>query len=183
MNVPVNNDDPNARSDEFLLWLYEQTLNDPEYSFYGFDEAWYEAFGADAKSCFDSLKKRQFFLYKKSSNSYGFGRSSLPTPVGLNKKAITYAEKLKVPKPKIQPEVKKSEPTEPKLEKEPELEKDVAWFIYNTTGNMRTALNYLADAKIYLNKEPLVNRTEVEEEIRERGKLGLEIVVRNVPAD
>lgn len=177
MNVPAEMDNPHTRSDEFLTWLYEKTLNDPEFSFYGYDEAWKESFGKDAKRCFNSLKQRQFLLYEKGgSNNYSFGSSSLPMAIGLNKKAIAYAEKLAAPPPKVEPIDEEPQPVESELEKEPELEKDVAWFIYHTTGNMRTAWNYLVDARIYLNKETLVDRKQAEQEIRERGEQELEIV-------
>jgi len=177
MNVPTEMEDPHARSDEFLTWLYQKTLDDPDFSFYGYDEAWEESFGKDAKKCFYSLKERQYLLYKKDdSNSYSFGSSSLPTAVGLNKKAIAYAEKLAAPPPKVQPAVEKLKPVDPDLKLELELEKDVAWFIFKTTGNMRSALNYLEDAKVYLDKGTIGNRRTAEKEIREREALDLEII-------
>lgn len=180
MNVPGNNDDPQARSDEFLLWLYDKILNDPEFSFQGFDEGWFEEVGEDALRLFNSLKQRQFLQYKKQEkNSYGgYGRSTLPTAVGLNKKAIKYLKKLEAAQQVVEPEPEPLQPVEVEPEKEPELEKDVAWFIYHTTGNMRTALNYLVDARIYLGKEKLTDKKQVEKEIRERGALGLEIVAK-----
>lgn len=179
MNVPMEMEDPNARSDEFLIWMYEKTLSDPEYSFYGYDETWEESFGKDAKKCFYSLKERQFLLYEKeTSSSYGYGRSSTPTAVGLNKKAIRYARKLATPRPKVQPVVKKPEPVENEPEVTRELEEEVAWFIYHTTGNMRTALNYLEDAKIYLQKEPLANKKAAEKEILAMEELALQIVTK-----
>ncbi|MBE2222880.1 MAG: hypothetical protein IAF02_15150 [Anaerolineae bacterium] len=177
--VPNEYENPQARSDQFLKWLYEKTLTNPEFEISGFDEAWYEEFGKDAKRCFNSLKQRQFLLYEKSdANSYAYGRSSLPTAVGLNQKAIAYAEELIAPQTIVQPIVEAPQPNEPEPEKEPEIEKDVAWFIYNTTGNMRTALNYLEDARVYLNKETKVDRKEAEKEIREREELELEIVAK-----
>jgi hypothetical protein len=179
MNVPTEMEDPHARSDEFLIWLYQKTLDDPDFSFYGYDEAWEESFGKDAKKCFYSLKERQYLLYKKNdSNSYSFGSSSLPTAVGLNKKAIRYARKLATPPPKVQPVVKKPEPVESEPEVTRELEEEVAWFIYHTTGNMRTALNYLEDAKIYLQKEPLANKKAAEKEILAMEELALQIVAK-----
>ena len=178
MNVPVTSDDPQARSDEFLLWLYDKILNDPEFDFQGFDESWYEEIGEDALRLFNSLKQQQFLLYeKRDENSYGgYGRSTLPTAVGLNKKAITHAEKLVAPLPKVQPVVEKPKPVESEPEEKRELEEEVAWFIYHTTGNMRTALNYLEDAKIYLQKEPLADKKAAEKEILAMEELALQIV-------
>lgn len=178
MNDPVESDE--ARSDEFLKWLHEKTL-DEAFEFYGFDETWEESFGKDAQKLFYSLKQRQFLRYaKRDSGGYdGFGRSGRETAVGLNKKAIKYLEKLAAPQP-VMPKPEPPKPAEVEPKKEPELEKDVAWFIYHTTGNMRTAWNYLVDARIYLGKETLTNRKQVEKEIRERGALGLEIVTKEV---
>lgn len=179
MNVPTEMEDPHARSDEFLTWLYQKTLDDPDFSFYGYDEAWEESFGKDAKKCFYSLKERQFLLYaKNNSSSYGYGRSSTPTAVGLNKKAITYAKTLAAPPPKVQPVVEKPKPDESEPEKKRELEEEVAWFIYHTTGNMRTALNYLEDAKIYLQKEPLADKKAAEKETLAMEELALQIVTK-----
>lgn len=179
MNVPPEMEDPHGRSDEFLTWLYQKSLNDPDFSFHGYDEAWEESFGKDAKKCFYSLKERQFLLYHKdNSSSFGYGRSSTPTAVGLNKKAITYAKKLAAPQPKVQPVVEKPKSVESEPEKKQELEDEVAWFIYHTTGNMRTALNYLEDAKIYLQKEPLTDKKAAEKEILAMEELALQIVTK-----
>ena len=180
MNVPADKDDPQARSDEFLLWLYDKILNDPEFDFQGFDESWFEEVGEDALRLFNSLKQRQFFLYEKQDEtSFGsYGRSTLPTAVNLNKKAIAYAEQLIGPQPIVQPKPE----APPEVEVDPgrvqELEKDVAWFIYSTTGNMRTALNYLEDAKIYLQKEPLADKKAAEKEILAMAELALQIVTK-----
>ena len=180
MNVPADKDDPQARSDEFLLWLYDKILNDPEFDFQGFDERWFEEVGEDALRLFNSLKQRQFLLYEKRDETSfgGSGRSTLPTAVGLNKKAITHAKKLKAPMPKVQPKPKETPEAEADSGRVQELEKDVAWFIYATTGNMRTALNYLEDAKIYLQKEPLADKKAAEKEILAMGALELQIVTK-----
>lgn len=180
MNVPAEMEDSYARSDEFLKWLYEKTLNE-EFEFYGFDGAWEESFGKDAQKLFYSLKQRQFLLYEKRNSGGGFdgyGRSTRETAVGLNKKAIKYLKALEADQQVVPTQPEPPHVTEVEPEKEPELEKDVAWFIYHTTGNMRTAWNYLVDARIYLSKETLTDRKQAEQEIRERGERGLEIVTK-----
>ncbi len=174
--IPVDKDNPQSRSDEFLKWLYEKTLNDPDFKFMGFDETWTEAFGEDALRLFNGLKQRQFFQYENTSGSYG--RAKIELPVGLNHKAIAYIEKLSEPPPEEQPKYEELPATEVDAGWEQDLAKEVAWFIYNTTGNMRTALNYLEDARVYLQKEPLVDRKKAEQEILAMAELELQIVAR-----
>jgi hypothetical protein len=178
--IPVDKNDPQARSDEFLKWLYEKTVNDPEFKFMGFDETWTEKFGQDALRLFNGLKQRQFFIYAKSgeNSAGGYGLAKIELPVGLNHKAIAYLEKLSEPPPEEQPKYEEPPATESEPGREQDLTKDVAWFIYNTTGNMRTALNYLEDARVYLQKEPLVDRKQAEQEIVARGELELQIVTK-----
>ncbi len=178
MNMGVDSDDPQVRSDQFLLWLYDKILNDPEFDFQGFDERWYEEIGEDALRLFNSLKQRQFFLYEKQdeTNFGSYGRSTLPTAVNLNKKAIAYAEQLKGPLPKVQPKIEEPSVEEIDPGREQDLAKDVAWFIYTTTGNMRNALNYLEDARVYLQQEPLLDRKKAEQEIAALAELELQIV-------
>ena len=180
MNVPIDSDDPQARSDEFLLWLYDKISNDPEFDFQGFDERWFEEIGEDALRLFNSLKQRQFLRYEKQDETSfgGYGRSTLPTAVGLNKKAIRHAKTLRAPEPKVQPKVEDPPEVEVDQGRVQELEKDVAWFIYSTTGNMRTALNYLEDAKVYLQKEPMADKKAAEQEILAMGALELQIVTK-----
>lgn len=181
--VPVDMDDPQARSDEFLKWLYEKMLNDPEFKFIGFDEAWTEAFGEDALRLFNGLNQRQFFQYeKRGANTYGgaseYGRAKIEMPVGLNKKAIAYIEKLLGPQQEAPPKYEEPAAIETDPGRKQELEKDVAWFIYTTTGNMRTALNYLEDARVYLQKEPLGDRKKAKQEILAMAELELKIVTK-----